>query len=34
MYDQASNLLIQEIAVAEDKDEKKVRTKIETIFKS
>ncbi len=34
MYDQASNLLIQELAVAEDKDEKKVRTRIETIFKS
>ena len=34
MYDQASSLLIQEIAVAKDMDEKKVRTEIERIFKS
>ncbi len=34
MYDHASSLLIQEISVAEDADEKKVRTKIEKIFKS
>lgn len=34
MYDQASNLLIQELSVAEQKDEGKVRTRIETIFKS
>jgi len=34
MYDHASSLLIQEISVAEDADEKKIRTKIEVIFKS
>ncbi len=34
MYDHASTLLIQEISVAEDGDEKKVRAKIEKIFKS
>ena len=34
MYDQASSLLIQEVAVAKDIDEKKVRTEIERIFKS
>lgn len=34
MYDHASSLLVQEISVAEDADEKKVRAKIERIFKS
>ena len=34
MYDHASSLLIQEISVAEDADEKNVKSKIEKIFKS
>jgi CarD family transcriptional regulator len=34
MYDEASTLLIQEIAVARDMDEKLIRTEIEQIFAS
>lgn len=34
MYDEASTLLIQEIAVARDLDEKLIRTEIEQIFAS
>ena len=34
MYDQASNLLIQELSVVEDKEELKVRQRLEKIFKS
>ena len=34
MYDQASNLLIQELSVVEDKEEIKVRQRLEKIFKS